>query len=117
MLERNQIHVIVASSGEEALVKFQSDQDFDFVLMDIQMPGMDGVETTQRIRQWEKEKHLPRTPIIALTANAMESQKNQYLSAGMDGFHSKPIRADILVMEIYRTMELRAQEALDQERK
>ena len=117
LLERNQIHVIVASSGEEALVKFQSDQDFDFVLMDIQMPGMDGVETTQRIRQWEKEKHLPRTPIIALTANAMESQKNQYLSAGMDGFHSKPIRADILVMEIYRTMELRAQEALDQERK
>lgn len=117
LLERNQIHVIVAGSGEEALAKFQSDPDFDFILMDIQMPGMDGVETTQRIRQWEKEKHLSRTPIIALTANAMESQKNQYLSAGMDGFHSKPIRADKLVTEIYRTMELRAQESLDQEHK
>jgi len=89
LLERNQIQAIVASSGEEALEKIQSDPDFDFVLMDIQMPGMDGVETTQRIRRWEKENHLPRTPIIALTANAMESQKSQYLSAGMDGFHSK----------------------------
>jgi CheY-like chemotaxis protein len=116
LLERNQIQVIVASSGEEALEKIQSDADFDFVLMDIQMPGMDGVETTQRIRQWEKKNHLPRTPIIALTANAMESQKNQYLSAGMDGFHSKPIRAELLVTEIYRAMDLIAQEALDQKK-
>ncbi len=115
LLERNQIQTIVASSGEEALEKIQSDRDFDFVLMDIQMPGMDGVETTQRIRRWEKENGFPRTPIIALTANAMESQKNQYLSAGMDGFHSKPIRVDILVTEIIRTtMEMRSLKSLDQ---
>jgi CheY-like chemotaxis protein len=64
---------------------------FDLILMDIQMPVMDGVEATQIIRAAEAEEDLPRIPIVALTANALVHQVEQYAAAGMDGHVSKPI--------------------------
>jgi len=82
--------VHVTSSGKDALSKLDQ-QDFDLVLMDIQMPGMDGVETAKLIRQAESKtgRHIP---IVAITAHAMESDRRRCLQAGMDGYVSKPLK-------------------------
>ena len=74
-------------SGPEAIARVQQ-HAFDLVLMDIQLPGMDGVEITARIRELDVGKHLP---IIAVTANALPGDKEAYLAAGMDDYLSKPI--------------------------
>ena len=74
--------------------------DWDAILMDVQMPVMDGVTATRRIRELELEDRRPRTPIIALTANAMAHQTAQYAAAGMDGFAAKPIELSRLVQAI-----------------
>ncbi|MBL8229183.1 MAG: response regulator [Bryobacterales bacterium] len=89
LLERQGHRVTVASNGAEVLGAVTQEQ-FDLVLMDVQMPMMDGVEATLRIREQEREtgKHLP---IIALTAHAMKDDELQCLAAGMDGYVTKPI--------------------------
>ncbi|MEO6377685.1 MAG: response regulator, partial [Caulobacteraceae bacterium] len=66
---------------------------WDLILMDVQMPEMDGLTATGLIRQREAELSRPRTPIIALTANAMSHQIAAYFDAGMDGHIAKPIEA------------------------
>ena len=73
---------------------------WDLVLMDVQMPVMDGVEATLAIRAAERGADRPRTPIIALTANAMTYQTAGYLAAGMDGHVAKPIDAAALYAAI-----------------
>ena len=73
---------------------------FDLIFMDIQMPEMNGLEATQRIRALEQPKS--NIPIIALTANAMASEKEQYLAIGMNDFVSKPINQDALKEAIKR---------------
>ena len=65
--------------------------------MDIQMPGMDGLMATGHIRNFERRTGRARTPIVALTANAMAHQVEQYLAAGMDGHVAKPIEAAALI--------------------
>jgi signal transduction histidine kinase/AmiR/NasT family two-component response regulator len=80
----------VVEDGEQAVEAWASG-GFDLILMDIQMPGMDGLTATRTIRAREAELGLPRTPIIALTANAMPHQVQEYVAAGMDGFVPKPI--------------------------
>jgi CheY-like chemotaxis protein len=80
--------VRVADNGAEGLKAYQ-EASFDIVLMDLQMPVMDGLTAAQRIR--DSEGGEPRTPIIALTANAMSGQLERCLAAGMDGFLTKPI--------------------------
>ncbi|HEX2586194.1 MAG TPA: response regulator, partial [Steroidobacteraceae bacterium] len=90
-LQRMGITVKVANDGAEAVKYFDVD-NYQIVLMDLQMPVMDGFEATRRIRDFEGWRQ--RTPIIALTANAMAGQMERCLAAGMDGFLTKPLEVD-----------------------
>jgi PAS domain S-box-containing protein len=99
LLERRGHRVVVAQNGREAVDLMQSDQ-FDLVLMDVQMPEMDGFEATAMIRQREEESGR-RTRILAMTARAMKGDEEKCLAAGMDGYISKPIHAE----ELYRLLE------------
>ncbi|MFZ3360298.1 MAG: ATP-binding protein [Xanthobacteraceae bacterium] len=90
----------MAGSGDAAIVCWLAARDagapFDRVLMDLHMPGMDGLEAARRIRLAEAEDNNPRTPIIALTANASAEDREASLAAGMDGFLVKPLDRDRL---------------------
>jgi two-component system, sensor histidine kinase len=81
---------VFANDGREAVAAWEG-QTWDLVLMDIQMPQMNGVEATEAIRQRERETGRPRTPIIAVTANAMTHQVAEYRAAGMDEVVTKPV--------------------------
>ena len=70
---------------------------YDLVLMDIQMPGMDGLSATRAIRQWEAEQGAHRTPIVALTAHALEEHQNRAREAGCDGYLTKPVKKERLL--------------------
>ena len=83
------------ANGEEALQAF-STGDYDLVLMDCQMPEMDGFEATTAIRKLESAENRPRTPVIALTANAMKEDELRCYEAGMDDYVSKPIKKERL---------------------
>ncbi|WP_230969652.1 hybrid sensor histidine kinase/response regulator [Nitrogeniibacter aestuarii] len=87
--------VTVAANGREAVAAYQAGA-FDLVLMDIQMPEMDGVEATQRIREIERESGHDRVPIVALTANALHDDRSAALSAGMDDYLTKPLTGERL---------------------
>ncbi|MAU41710.1 MAG: hypothetical protein CMF31_08810 [Kordiimonas sp.] len=97
LLEKYDHSVRIVSNGVEALAAIEAD-DFDVVLMDIQMPVMDGISCAQEIRKLEGDKG--RIPIIALTANAMSGQKEEYLASGMNGYVSKPIDQHKLIVEM-----------------
>ena len=101
ILEKQGHSVTVASNGVEALQALR-DQEFDVVLMDVQMPEMSGFEATQKIR--EKERGSAHLPIIAMTAHAMTGDRERCLGAGMDDYLSKPVRAAQLIelVEKYR---------------
>ena len=96
VLENMQMDVALAADGEEALEYYQN-FDFDIVFMDIQMPVMDGVETTEKIVVYEKEQNKEHTPIIALTGNTGSKNTQKYIDVGMDGFMSKPIDVNIMI--------------------
>jgi PAS domain S-box-containing protein len=91
LLEQAGLEVTLASDGAEALEAYENGA-WDLVLMDVQMPVMDGLEATRAIRAFENQTGRPRAPIIALTANAMEHQKAEYLACGMDKLVAKPIQ-------------------------
>lgn len=91
----------VANHGVEALGMIQK-KSYDLLLMDIQMPIMDGLQTTQHIRALPTP--LCELPIIAVTANALNIEKEAYLAAGMNGFISKPVSQHDLVTVINETM-------------
>ncbi|MBL8743126.1 MAG: response regulator, partial [Myxococcales bacterium] len=91
LLERMGCRVIVAHDGLEA-VEMASREQIDLILMDCQMPNLDGCEATTRIRQEERARGTPRRAIVALTANAMAGDRDRCLAAGMDDFMSKPFR-------------------------
>jgi len=88
------------TDGNQAYIALQQ-EDFDLVLMDVQMPNMNGLEATKCIRNWEKERSR-HTTIIALTAHAMRGDKEKCFDAGMDDYIAKPIRlenlAEILIL-------------------
>ena len=102
MLKKRGHTAVLASNGVEAVAALETEGDapFDLILMDVQMPEMDGFEATACIREREKTSggHIP---IIALTAHAMKGDREACLFAGMDGYVSKPLRAD----ELFAAME------------
>ena len=91
-------HIVMVGNGQEAVERFTA-EPFDVVLMDIQMPGMSGVEATAAIRERERATggHVP---IVAMTAHAMAGDRERFLAGGMDGYVSKPLRADELFAAI-----------------
>ena len=100
-LLENRGHLVkVAATGLEALTALESNL-FDLVLMDAQMPVMDGLDATRAIREKEKVS-CGHVPIIALTAHAMSGDRDRCMAAGMDGYASKPIRSEDLFREIER---------------
>jgi PAS domain S-box-containing protein len=103
LLEKRGHRVVVAGNGREALDALGKGK-FDLVLMDVQMPEMDGLEATASIREREKSSGLHQ-PIIALTAHAMKGDREKCLEAGMDGYLTKPIRPSELdeILEDYVT--------------
>jgi len=97
LLERAGHFVTVVDSGAQAVEAFAR-SPYDVVLMDLQMPDMDGLEATMSIRA--RETNGRRVPVIALTAHAMGGDRERCLAAGMDGYLSKPIRADALLASL-----------------
>ena len=90
LLKKRGHRVVVANNGHEAVEAFERDA-FDLILMDVMMPGMDGLEATVAIRQKEQTtgKHIP---IVAMTAHALKGDRERCLEAGMDGYLSKPVK-------------------------
>jgi CheY-like chemotaxis protein len=99
MLRRQGWSVTLAVNGVEAFRHFQENY-FDLVLMDVQMPEMDGLEATRQIRAEEGRRGLSRTPIVALTAHASQAQHEECLEQGMDSVITKPISLPGLLREI-----------------
>jgi two-component system sensor histidine kinase/response regulator len=97
-LQQAGLQVSLAENGQEALEALKT-QEFDAVLMDVQMPVMDGFEATRQIRLQDRFQQLP---IIAMTANAMKGDKNRCLQAGMNDYISKPVSQDLLYQALLR---------------
>ncbi|GAB1392812.1 hypothetical protein MASR1M60_09750 [Rhodocyclaceae bacterium] len=100
LLEKWGHRVLLAMDGQEAVDKVCADESIDVVLMDIQMPVLSGLEATQQIRQRELTQQLPHLPIIAMTANAMQGDREACLAAGMDDYIAKPIKAAELAAKL-----------------
>ena len=97
------IEPVIVDDGRLA-VEAWSNERFDLILMDVQMPRMDGVAATREIRRREAETGAARTPIVALSANAMKQQVAEYLAAGMDSHLGKPIQIDKLYATLSAVM-------------
>ncbi|WP_347340415.1 PAS domain S-box protein [Phenylobacterium glaciei] len=98
-LEHTPFHVDVAENGIIACEMLKAG-DYDLVLMDRQMPAMDGLTATRTIRAWEKAHDRPPTPIIALTASALKGDRETCLAAGCTAYLTKPIKQDVLLQAI-----------------
>jgi CheY-like chemotaxis protein len=96
--------VVQAENGQQAIEHVQQ-QDFDLVLMDVQMPMVDGLEATRQIRQLPRGAHLP---IIALTANALEADRQACLAVGMNAFITKPVKPEVLQDTMHRVLQTTA---------
>ena len=101
VLRKKNYHIDVAADGREALSLLESSGPYDLVLMDIQMPVLDGLETTRIIR---KDVRWITLPILAMTAHAMNGDRERCLQAGMNGYISKPIQAAHLISTIEKTL-------------
>ncbi|MGG5575253.1 PAS domain S-box protein [Vibrio diazotrophicus] len=105
LLERQNHKVFTAQDGHEAVAQFKSVQP-DIILMDIQMPNLDGLGASKQIRQWEKQYKLASTPIIALTASVLAEDRVEARESGMDGFENKPVDFSLLTQEMARVLHL-----------
>ncbi|KQT36624.1 PAS domain S-box protein [Methylophilus sp. Leaf414] len=103
MLEKQGHRVTLATNGQEVIDALQT-RAFDIILMDVQMPVVDGLTASIRIREMEREAGWDRTPIIALTASVLEQDRLAAKQADMDGFSSKPIELPLLLAEMARVL-------------
>jgi len=101
LLEKRGHQVTVTATGSGAVQRIQ-EEAFNVVLMDVQMPDMDGLQATALIREWEKSRGR-RTPIIALTAHSMKGDRERCLAAGMDNYITKPFEAAQLIAVVEST--------------
>jgi signal transduction histidine kinase/CheY-like chemotaxis protein len=99
ILNKNNFKFKIAENGQKA-VDFFKEEDFHVILMDIDMPVLDGIEATREIRKYEKENKLPGAKIIAVTAKVTTSDKKECLAAGMNAFISKPFKTEELLGEL-----------------
>jgi CheY-like chemotaxis protein len=97
VLRKRGFSIELANDGQEALNKLGNSAAFDLVLMDVQMPVLDGLEATRLIR---KEQRWNGLPIIAMTAHAMNGDKERCLEAGMNGYISKPVHPSLLLSTV-----------------
>lgn len=95
-LKKAGAHPVIVPDGPAALQTLRQNTSFDAILMDLRMPGWDGIETTRRIRAWEKENNRPPVPILALSADLCPDDRQDCLAAGMNGLLHKPIRIEEL---------------------
>lgn len=113
LLQRAGHQVVAVTDGIEA-VKAVQQQPFDLVLMDIQMPNLDGLNACQQIRLWEQEHDKTTVPVIALTASVLDEDKTAAKEAGMQGFASKPIDFAALCFEIAQVLQIEVPQPLSQ---
>jgi CheY-like chemotaxis protein/nitrogen-specific signal transduction histidine kinase len=100
VLEKAGFEVLTANNGQEAVDMYRAAMGIRLIIMDVQMPELDGLSATKYIREYEKEHKVMRTPIIAFTAHAMKGDKEKCLEAGCDNYLSKPIVIDQLITTI-----------------
>jgi protein-histidine pros-kinase len=113
MLENLGHEPTVAADGQEVLQKVES-REYDVILMDIQMPNLDGFEATSAIRAREKKALTGRIPIIAMTTHAITGYRKQCLDAEMDGYLSKPVKAAELSEAIEKVTTAKIRQAFSQ---
>jgi signal transduction histidine kinase len=113
MLQKRGYAVTIASSGREAVKLVADSPTYDLILMDIQMPEMDGFQATAAIRALEKNG-IPHIPIVAMTAHAMKGDRERCIEAGMDGYISKPVQSRVLYETIQAAIKSRSAVARQQ---
>ena len=101
MLTKNNFECASAENGFDAIEQYAKDLSIKIILMDIVMPEMDGLEATSKIRELEQTRGLSRIPIIAITGNALESQRQDALKAGVDDYLIKPVKKDMLMIKMH----------------
>ena len=104
LLHKSNVSVRTAENGQQAVDALLQEPRPGLVLMDCQMPVMDGYEATRRIRAWETANHVPHVPIIAVTAGAFADDRERCLSSGMNDYLAKPVNANALAAALARWM-------------
>lgn len=104
MVSRMGLQITEAADGLQAVEAIVRGERFDLVLMDIQMPLLDGFDATRRIRLWEQEHLLARLPIVALSADAHDADRRRASESGMDDFLVKPLKFEDLRVLLARWM-------------
>lgn len=108
LLEKVGYSVDMVANGIEALSAYRDDpESYDLILMDCEMPVMDGFEATRRIRAHEQREHLKRTPIVALTAHILDNHRLEGMAAGMDDYLAKPVQSETLYSSLKRLIKPR----------
>ncbi|MBK9956055.1 MAG: response regulator [Rhodocyclaceae bacterium] len=97
LLKKFGVEARCVENGQEAVAALDTDDRPDMVLMDIQMPVMDGITATEELRRRDREAGRPHLPVIALTAGAFEDDRRRCMEAGLDDFLTKPVIVDELV--------------------
>jgi CheY-like chemotaxis protein len=101
-LETHQMRVLHAESGKEGIETLKRERDIDLVLMDVMMPGLDGLDTMRLVRQLEGYRDLP---IVAVTAKAMIGDREKCIEAGANDYIAKPVNVDVLLATLWRALQ------------